>query len=133
MTTRPTPTPNLDTRGWWQALTDGTVTAPHCGQCDALFFPPQPFCPRCGAPGAALKPLEKAGRVYSWVVVHRAFGAEWAHDVPYAIVAVDMIDGVRLTGRYLGDPAELVDGSRVVAQPYDAHGPVLLGFSADSQ
>lgn len=130
MTNKPTPTPNLDTQAWWEALTNGTVTAPQCEGCDALFFPPQPFCPRCGAACVALKPLDPAGRVYSWVVAHRPFDPEWAKDVPYAIVAVDMSDGVRLTGRYLGDPADLIDGLPVVAQPYESHGPVLLGFSA---
>lgn len=130
MTAKPTPTPNLDTREWWDALSAGTVTAPKCGQCDSLFFPPQPFCPRCGAGDTALARLTATGRVYSWVVAHRAFATEWADDVPYAIVAVDMVDGVRLQGRYLGDPSELVDGLEVIAQAYDDDGPVLLGFAA---
>jgi hypothetical protein len=122
------PVPNLDTQWWWDALGTGRLTMPECHTCRYRFFPPQPFCPNCGS--ADWTPVEPdgRGRVYSWVVAHRAFGPEFQDDVPYGIVAVDMVDGGRLIGRYLGNPDELSADLPVRAEIYRVEGTALLGF-----
>ncbi|GAF49530.1 Zn-ribbon domain-containing OB-fold protein [Rhodococcus wratislaviensis] len=124
------PTPSIDTAGWWKAMAAGNLTMPECGECSSRFFPPQPRCSRCGASDWTLEPTDGRGSVYSWVVANRAFGEEFVDDVPYGIVAVDLVDGGRIIGRFAEDPALLRDGLRVeaVVQRFDEFG--LLWFKS---
>lgn len=77
-----------------------------CGQCSTSFFPPRARCtnPACdGALTHAVR-LSRRGSLYSWSVqAYRPpplFGMEpWA---PYAIVLVDLPEGVRVMGMLTG-------------------------------
>lgn len=122
------PVPNLDTQWWWDALAEGRLTMPECRDCRDRFFPPQPFCPNCGSANWGEVEPDGRGRVYAWVVAHRAFSPEFGDDVPYSIVAVDLVDGGRLIGRYLGAPNELTAGLEVRAEIYRVEEVALLGF-----
>jgi uncharacterized OB-fold protein len=122
------PDPSVDTRPWWGLLREGTLTMPTCEGCRSRFFPPQPFCPRCGSPDVALVTCETTGRVYSWVTIHRPLGPPWANHAPYAIVAVHLDEGGRLIGRFLADPSGLDADMRVDAELYEQGGFRLLGF-----
>jgi len=127
------PTPSIDTAGWWKEMAGGVLTMPECGDCSSRFFPPQPRCSRCGSSDWALTRVDGRGAVYSWVVAHRAFGDQFVDDVPYGIVAVDLVDGDRMIGRFAEDPNGLRDGLPVeaVVQQFDEFG--LLWFkSVDS-
>lgn len=123
------PTPNRDTAAWWEAMAQGRLTIPECTNCHRRFFPPQPFCPHCGSRGWNLAPVRGDGRVYSWVVANRSFAPEFDKDVPYGIVAVDLSDGGRLIGRYLGDHSDLLAGLAVVAEVERKDGFGLLWFA----
>ena len=88
----PVPVGDRDTEAWWAELAAGRLTIPCCWSCETRFFPPQPYCHACGSGEWSLASVRGTGRVYSWVVTHRAFAPEFAADVPYAIVAVDLDD-----------------------------------------
>jgi uncharacterized OB-fold protein len=123
------PVPTVDTRPWWEELRKGRLTIPHCDACERRFFPPQPFCPHCGAAGWRLVEPDGRGTVYSWVVANRAFAPEFAQDVPYGIVAVDLVDGGRLIGRYTGSSDELGAGLAVRAHIQEFGEVRLLAFA----
>lgn len=120
--------PTLDTKTWWDLLAKGTVSVPSCRSCGGKFFPPQAFCCHCGSAEWSCEPTDGQGQVYSWVVVHRPFSPETADKVPYGIVAVDLREGGRLIGRYLGDPADLKDALPVRAKVFHENEDPLLGF-----
>jgi uncharacterized OB-fold protein len=124
------PTPSIDTAGWWKEMAAGVLTMPECGACSRRFFPPQPRCSRCGSSDWALTRVDGRGSVYSWVVANRAFAEEFVEDVPYGIVAVDLVDGGRIIGRFSEDPTTLRDGLQVkaVVQQFDDFG--LLWFTS---
>lgn len=124
--------PNLDTAWWWQALAKGELLIPACGTCKQRFFPPQAFCPHCGSQDRHAAASPGRGKVYSWIVTHRAFAPELAGEVPYAIIAVDLDDGGRLIGRYFGDFTVLRDAMPVRAKIYRKDADVLLGFEPAS-
>jgi uncharacterized OB-fold protein len=118
-----------DSRDWHAALERGELHLPRCGQCGRCHFPPMPACPNCGAPGRG-EPVVATGlgRVYSWVVARMALDPAFAGEIPYAIVAVDLDEGPRVFGRYLGDEQELADGLRVRFRPRTADGVATLAF-----
>ena len=124
-----TPIPDPDSGLWWAELAERRLTVPHCLDCGQHFFPPQPRCNRCGSERHELEASTATGLVYSWVVTHRAFSPTFADEVPYAVVAVDLTSGGRLTGRYLGDLALLAPDLVVRYEPYVRDGLELLGFT----
>lgn len=123
------PEPSVDTQWWWDALGEGRITMPCCEACRRRFFPPQPFCPWCGSASWCAVEPDGRGSVYSWIVAHRAFAPQFAKDTPYAIVAVDLVDGGRLIGRYLGDPMDLRPDLPVACRIYHVQKTSLLGFA----
>ena len=120
--------PNLDTQWWWEALARGELLVPTCRSCGNRFFPPQAFCPNCGSQDWHGGTTSGTGKVYSWIVTHRAFSPEFGDDVPYAIVAVDLDDRGRLIGRYFGDLNSLRDALPVRATLFSRNDETLLGF-----
>lgn len=69
------------------------------------------------------------GTVYSWVTVHRALDPAFADDVPYTIVAIDLVEGPRMFGRFCGDVGLVVAGLDVLARVYEVQGQRLVGFA----
>ncbi len=108
---------------------DRRLLAGECAACGKRVFPPPPVCPRCN--GEEMNPLVlgRAGRLYSYTVIHQ--GPAWLK-APYMAVYVDMPEGVRifslLAGMDAGDmkcdmpvslritePVTSSDGRRVLA------------------
>jgi uncharacterized OB-fold protein len=123
------PVPGVDTQWWWQDMASGVLRIPRCRSCIERFFPPQPLCPHCGSRDWAPEEVDGYGRVYSWIVTHRAFSPEFASDIPYAIVAVDLIDGGRMIGRFRGATDDLRDKLPVRAEVHHIDGTGLLWFA----
>jgi uncharacterized OB-fold protein len=117
-----------DSAPFWAALADGRLIAGRCAACGRASFPPVPACPHCGAARPAAEPVSGAGTIYSWVTVHIALDPRFAGDVPYAIVAVELAEGPRIFGRWLGTPAEIAPGRPVRFAPYRTGELVLPGF-----
>ena len=122
------PEPDLDTRWWWDALAEGRIEVPRCRACGRAFFPPQPNCPHCGS--GDWERIEAAGRgtVYSWVVIYSALDERFADEVPYAVLAAELEEGVRLFGRWKGTIEEIHAGQEVRACIYRIGDTRLLGF-----
>lgn len=120
--------PTLDTAWWWQALSRNDLLVPECRSCGKHFFPPQPYCNNCGSADWHGATTAGLGKVYSWVVIHHPFGPDFADDVPYAIVAVDLNDGGRLIGRYFGALDRLADALPVRVKIFRRNENALLGF-----
>lgn len=120
------PVLDRDSAAWWGAISRSTFVLPKCASCGRNFFPPTPYCPHCGSPEVSLKEASGRGRIYSWIVVHRALHPAFADDIPYTIVAVDLDEGPRLAGRLLdGDPR---DRGRVRVSFYQVDATRLVGF-----
>ena len=124
--------PTLDTAWWWYALAEGTLLMPACRAHGHRFFPPQAFCPVCGSAEVYGAPANGRGAIYSWVVIHRAFGPN-SGPLPYGIVAVDMADGGRLIGRFVGEPATIANAAPVAATIVSHDGAPILGFALTAE
>jgi hypothetical protein len=68
-----------------------------CPRCRQRWYLPRSCCPACGYDKPQHRVAKPDGVVAAATVVHRApapFG-----DAPYAIVLVDLVDGIRVMGR----------------------------------
>jgi uncharacterized OB-fold protein len=115
---KPVPIDDADQRPYWLAAARGELSLQRCATCGRYVHPPGPGCPRCGGAELVWEELgsEITGRVYSFVVVHRAFLRSFLDEVPYvvALVELDGLDKVRITANVAGvDPGEVEIGLRV--------------------
>ncbi|WP_235736615.1 Zn-ribbon domain-containing OB-fold protein [Nocardioides alcanivorans] len=124
MTHRPLPDPTPLTEGFWAAAGNHELVAQRCANCDVLRHYPRPLCPSCASTEWHWHRLGGHGTVYTYTVTHRAFHPAWADQVPYAVVTVDLDEGVRMVGQLHGaDPARVQIGARVEVRFEEYGGP----------
>jgi uncharacterized protein len=106
----------------------GQLTAVRCGRCGALAVPPRTFCPECSENAWQPAPLSGEGTIASYTVI-RVAPRGFAGEVPYAIAAVQMKEGVSLLGRVVDIPLDqLKIGLPVRFRPLDKNGQTAVGF-----
>jgi len=77
-----------------------------CTACRAWRHMPRECCPVCGSFAWSWERSSGKGTVFSWTVVQRALHPAFAADVPYAVVIVELEEGVRLVSQVVDVPPE---------------------------
>ena len=112
------PLPDLSDPGtgpFWAAARDERLEVQRCARCEAPRWPPRPVCPQCLSPGGTWTPVAPTGTVWSHATYRRAMAPGFAAIVPYTVALVELDAGVRMIGRVLSPPEDVVIGSRVEA------------------
>lgn len=117
-----------DSRWWWDAIAEERLLVPECEACGRCFFPPQPTCTYCGSDSWRAREASGKASVYTWVVVHLPLHPAFKNDAPYAIVAAELEEGVRILGRLNGDLDQIETGAPLAPYFYEAGGRTLVGF-----
>lgn len=91
-----TPSPEGLNAEFYAQCAKGRLYFQRCGQCGAWRHPPRIMCARCGSWRWSWQPSSGRGRIYSWTVTHQAMHPAFADQTPYAVVVVEMEEGVRL-------------------------------------
>lgn len=108
---------DLDSEGFWEGVKQHKLVFQKCKYCGLLVHRPRPMCPRCLSTEKEWVPSEGKGIVYSWVNFVYANAAYPGIKVPYAVVVVEMLEGVRMISNmydvkpediYVGMPVEVV-------------------------
>lgn len=111
---RPIPAVTPDLAPFFAAAREGRLVIPRCRSCGAWRYPPRPTCPPCGSGDFAWEPVAGTGEVYSFTVLHQVYHPGFADEVPYAVVLVQLDEGVRMISNVVGVPASQVRiGQRV--------------------
>ncbi|MFD5699181.1 bifunctional MaoC family dehydratase N-terminal/OB-fold nucleic acid binding domain-containing protein [Streptomyces lasiicapitis] len=116
---RPRPVINRDNAGFWDGVAGHQLLIQRCGDCARPRFPWLPGCNACGSPEWEAVEASGEGTVYSYVVMHHPpfpafsfFGVpEQSADEaaphaagPYAVVLVELAEGVRVISQVVGVP-----------------------------
>lgn len=115
----PVPERDVDSEPFWAALEEAKLLLQGCSECHRLRFPAMPSCPYCAGLHSEWRQLTGHGSVYSWIVVRQAFWPEFTGEVPYALVTVDLKEGVRVVGRM--DDIDVLDFDLPVEVVFVAH------------
>jgi len=130
MDARPVPAPTPESLPYWQGLKDGKLLIQTCAACGKLRHYPRPVCDACFSMEATWTLASGHGTIHSWVRAHHAFLPEFKPDLPYVLVTVDLVEGVRMNARLVGSEADPVIGAPVCfnAVPGDSewHYPVFV-------
>ena len=93
---KPVPTPDGLNAEFYQNCARGQLCFQRCGACGAWRHLPRHLCAECGSPEWSWAESSGRGRVYSWTVTHRSPLPAFAGDTPFAVIVVEMEEGVRL-------------------------------------
>ena len=103
MTERPLPAITPETRHFWDGCKEGELRLQRCTDCDGgSYFPPRPFCPKCGSRKVEVYPASGRAILYSYVINHRPrpdMGTE-----PHSIAVVQLEEGPRMMTNVVNCP-----------------------------
>jgi uncharacterized OB-fold protein len=120
--------PVITLRHFFEQAREGQLTAVRCGRCGALAVPPKEFCPACAQRQWESVPLSGEGTIASYTII-RVAPRGHAADVPYAIAAVQMKEGVSFLGRVVDVPLEQIAvGLPVRFRPLISGGQTAVAF-----
>ena len=101
---------------FFAAARERRLLVQRCGGCGVLRFPPRELCSGCLATEATWVEVSGRGEVYSFNVMHQVYHPGFAADVPYAVVVIELAEGVRLVSNLVGCPVgDVTIGMPVVA------------------
>ncbi|MFO7856303.1 MAG: OB-fold domain-containing protein [Paracoccaceae bacterium] len=99
MSERIVPTPTPETRHYWEGARQGELRLQRCDDCREAYFPPRPFCPRCGGRKVSVEKASGRGWLHSYVINH--IGAP-GMEPPFVIAAVELEEGPRMMANIFG-------------------------------
>jgi hypothetical protein len=98
----PRPVIGPDTAFFWEGVREGELRVQRCAECGELRHPPGPMCPHCHSTKRDHVTARGRGVVHSYVVHHHP--PVPGLRPPYAVVLVELDEGVRMVGNLLGCP-----------------------------
>ena len=87
------PTPTPETKHYWDGAKDGKLILQKCNDCSDNYFPPRPFCPKCGSRSVQEFQASGKGSLYSYVINHLPSAG---FTPPFVIAVVELEEGPRL-------------------------------------
>jgi len=108
------PVVDSESEPFWRAAREGRFLIMCCRPCDRPFFYPRRYCPRCWSDDTEWQQVSGRGVVHTYSIVHQNPAPPFSDWVPYAVVLVDLDEGVRVMANW--DRAAPLDGLAVGAQ-----------------
>lgn len=87
---------DYDNQGFWDGVKRHELVFQKCQDCGAFVHPPRPMCPHCQSLKKQWVPSSGKGEIYSWVNIVFPKAAYPGIKVPYAVILVEMEEGVRV-------------------------------------
>jgi uncharacterized OB-fold protein len=114
-----------DSRPYWVGLQQGELRIQRCSSCAQAVFYPRALCPHCFSDQLSWIKASGKGTIYSYTVVHQAFGS-FAADIPFTIAIVELEEGVRMMTRIITAPHEQVTIGATVQVTFENMGEDLV-------
>jgi uncharacterized OB-fold protein len=105
--TRPAPIPDEASQPFFDAAAEGKLLIKYCPACSRHLVPAADVCDACHSTGIEWRQASGRATLYSFVVNHQVLHPGFANEVPYNVLVVELEEGPRINGNYLGDNADL--------------------------
>jgi uncharacterized OB-fold protein len=94
---RPLPAPDDElVAEFWQHCAERRLSFQRCTSCGRWRHLPRHRCAACGSSEWTWQPSSGRGRIFSWTITHQSLLRDFPEPVPYAIVVVELDEGVRM-------------------------------------
>lgn len=123
------PKPTSDTKPYWDACRRHELVVQRCKDCETYRFYPSAMCTKCFSMNYEWHKVSGKGTVYTWTVVWNPPGPQYADDVPYIPVVVELNEqpGLFMPGRLLEcDPKDVRAGMPVAVVFVDVTEEITL-------
>jgi len=105
---------DFDNEEFWKAHQEGKLVFQQCKNCGLTVHRPRPMCPRCLDTEPNWVESTGLGKIYSWTTFRYDRAAYPGIQVPYIVVLVDMVEGVRMLSNLEGvEPEDIEVGMPV--------------------
>ena len=104
----PTPVPNADNQGFWDACARRELRLQRCAACRAWRHHPRPMCPACGSFDYEWALSSGRGVVHTFTIVHRPTLPAFEAQLPYNVVVVRLEEGPLMVSNLLDCPADAI-------------------------
>ncbi len=99
---------------FWSAAAKHELRFQRCSSCGHWIYPISPMCQNCWSEEYEWDRASGLGKISSWIVYHRPFHPGFRDSVPYAVVQVDLEEGMRVISNMMDiEPDEVTYGMRV--------------------
>lgn len=118
----PTPVPNTDNQGFWDACRRGELRLQRCLGCGAWRHHPRPICPRCQSFEYEWALASGRGEVHTFTIVHRPTLPAFEDQLPYNVIVVRLEEGPFMVSNLVGgsvDDLRIGAAVEVVFEPLD--------------
>ena len=105
---KPIPTPSEDSVPYWEATKQHKLKLQQCRDCPSFWFPPAEVCSECTSDAYDWKPVSGKGRVFSFVIYHRAYHPGFKEELPYVVAVIELDEGPRMLSNVVGCKPEEV-------------------------
>lgn len=102
------PPPDELSAPFWEATREGRLVLPWCRTCDRPHWYPRRRCPSCHGSDLEWRTSLGEGRVHAVSVQHRPQWPGLVDRAPYAVVLVELAEGVRMLAGITGAAADEV-------------------------
>jgi len=98
---------DADNEEYWAAVKAHKLVIQKCEACSRYLQPPRPMCPECRSMDTLkFVPATGNGHIYSYVIYTTDRMAYPAMKLPYAVVLVELEEGVRIVANTTGIDTE---------------------------
>jgi uncharacterized protein len=104
---------------FWQAAKVHRLVAQYCTSCGHWQYPALPVCAGCLEQTLQWDSVTPQGTIWSFATYHRAFHPGFKADLPYTVGIIETPEGVKFTGRLLGDRSAFAIGAKVTVKFVD--------------
>ena len=102
---KPLPKVNADTNPFWDACRNHELRFQKCTECGHVRWPPSIICPLCYSNKTEWIRASGKGKVFSFVVYHKAYHPAFEADLPYVVAMVELQEGPHFLTNIVGcDP-----------------------------
>lgn len=101
---KPLPQVSAEMAPFFAAARRHELVVQRCRGCGAHRFPARDRCSACLSREADWTRVSGRGTVFSYAVMHQVYHPGFADEVPYAIVVIELEEGVRVLSNVIGCP-----------------------------
>jgi uncharacterized OB-fold protein len=116
---KPLPQISPEMAPFFDAARRHELVVQRCAGCGTLRFPARTICSTCLSREASWVPMSGRGTVFSFVIMHQAIHPGFAAETPYAVVVIQLDEGVRLLSNLVDCPTADVEIGMPVEVVFD--------------
>jgi len=112
---------------YWEGAKRHELLLRKCEECGEFQWPPRPMCSKCHSFEFEWVQAKGTGTLYSYTIANRPWHIGFVNETPYAVVVVELDEGIRMLGNSEGvKPEDLRIGMSMEVAFNDATEEVTL-------